>query len=90
MFLSHIQAIERDTVVAVKVRAQSNELRIANVDQKFSSKVFSKEYKDIVIDPSKHEWTNYTLAAYKVYLIILFIFVNLFFDICLILGNVRK
>jgi galactokinase len=73
MFLFQIQAIERDTVVAVKVRPQSSELRIANVDQKFSSKTFSKEYKDIVIDPSQHEWTNYTLAAYKVYFMV-FIF----------------
>jgi N-acetylgalactosamine kinase len=58
-------AIERDTVVAVKVRPQSKELRIANVDPKFSKRTFSKEYKDIVIDPTRHEWTNYTMAAYK-------------------------
>jgi N-acetylgalactosamine kinase len=56
-------ALEQDVVVALKVDANKPGMRLANMDPKFQIREIAKN--GVNFDKSKHDWSNYFLAAYK-------------------------
>lgn len=58
------QAIDKDTIIAVKVIPDSSEIVISNLDsERYPSRKLPKSSP--VIDSGKHEWSNYFLCGYK-------------------------
>lgn len=56
-------ALEQDVVVAVKTDTDKQGIRISNLDPKFPLREIKPN--DVNVDKSKHDWSNYFLAAYK-------------------------
>lgn len=57
-------AVAQDTIIAVKMRPDSKELRVCNVNPAFETHVIDVT-QDIIIDKSKHSWMNYVLCGVK-------------------------
>lgn len=59
-------AIAVDVLLAVRIRKDSSEVRIRNVNPKFPSRSFDLPKEGLVdIDPSSHEWSNYFKAGMR-------------------------
>ncbi|KAK9237778.1 ribosomal protein S5 domain 2-type protein [Lipomyces kononenkoae] len=59
-------AITQDVVIAVHVGGADGQIILNNTDPRFPSRIFNiADLKDIEIDATVHEWSNYFLAGVK-------------------------
>lgn len=59
-------AIAVDVLLAGKIRSDTSEVRIRNVNSKFPGRSFELPKEGLVeIDPSSHEWSNYFKAGMR-------------------------
>lgn len=57
-------AIGLDTIVAIRVNAQDNSIKVSNTNEKYSDKAFENDPSQEVEVQSFH-WTNYVMCGYK-------------------------